>query len=79
MVAASSVVIDVVRCRRCLASLTKSVGEHSQETHVLQPDCVRKYGTSELSPKRTRQVSECAAVHHALDQCDVHLAVRAEK
>ena len=79
MEAASSVIIDVVRCRRCLASLIESVGEYSQETHVLQPDCVRRYGTSELLPKRTRQVSECAAAHHALDECDAHLAVRVEE
>ena len=75
----SSVIIDVVRCRSCLANLTVSVGEYSQVNHAMQLFCVRGYGFSELLRKRTQQVSECAVAHHVLDPCDADLAVHVEK
>ena len=78
MEAASSVIIDVNRCRSLLASLRESVGEYRQANHVLQQDSVRGYKTSELLPMRTPPACSRAVAHHALNECDAHLAVRVE-
>ena len=78
MEAASSVIIDVNRCRSCLASLRESVGEYRQANHVLQQDYVRWYEPSELLPMRIQPTCSRAVAHDALNECDAHLAVRVE-